>query len=221
MLRLIRSLCCPTSTRRALPSPADVGTTPKPWGESARGSKLIDSIARIGGTELVVADQRVEQIGVKLDIGDLERYTKPASIWAALMTGNVRLLRASWLVVHGKAGGILARRQDLPDEAFIGVEELQRMFGEGNGDDVLPIIAISFCWAIPAHPDPDDSQLRTIVEVLEREMEKYVTANNSFVDMGIFWDVCCLIIQTYTEVSDGGKPDALIVPPVRWVPHSW
>eukprot|EP00966_Prymnesium_polylepis_P148644 3433881-Prymnesium_polylepis.1 len=29
MLRLIRSLCCPTSTRRALPLPADVGTTPK------------------------------------------------------------------------------------------------------------------------------------------------------------------------------------------------
>eukprot|EP00966_Prymnesium_polylepis_P059022 1368166-Prymnesium_polylepis.1 len=91
------------------------------------------------------------------------------------------------------------------------------MFGEGNEDDVLPIIAISLCWATPAHPDPDGSQLRTIVEVLEREMEKYVTANNSFkgfVDMGIFWDVCCLIIQTCTEVSDGGKPDALIDSPL-------
>eukprot|EP00966_Prymnesium_polylepis_P134731 3113974-Prymnesium_polylepis.1 len=92
------------------------------------------------------------------------------------MTGNVRLLCASGVIAHGKAGGILARRQDLPDEAFIGVEELQRIFGEGNKDDVLPIIAISFCWATPAHPDPDGSQLRTIVEVLEREMKKYATA---------------------------------------------
>eukprot|EP00966_Prymnesium_polylepis_P107085 2479685-Prymnesium_polylepis.1 len=83
------------------------------------------------------------------------------------------------------------------------------MFGEGNVDDVLPIIAISFCWATPAHPDPDGSQLRTIVEVLEREMKKYASANKSanksfkgFTDMGVFWDVCSLIIQTCTEVSD-------------------
>eukprot|EP00966_Prymnesium_polylepis_P158109 3654424-Prymnesium_polylepis.1 len=27
---------------------------------------------------------------------DLKRYTKPQSIWAALRTGHVRLLRASW-----------------------------------------------------------------------------------------------------------------------------
>eukprot|EP00966_Prymnesium_polylepis_P154873 3576302-Prymnesium_polylepis.1 len=82
-----------------------------------------------GGSKLI------ERGGVELEIGeDLDRYTKPESIWAALMSGNVRLLRTSWVVAHGKAGGILARRQDLPAEAFIGVEELKRMFGDGNGD---------------------------------------------------------------------------------------
>ena len=68
------------------------------------------------------------------------------------------------------------------------------MFGEGNQDGVLPIIAISFCWATPAHPDPDGTQLRTIVKVLESEMQKYSTGlggteGKGFKDMGIFWDV--------------------------------
>ena len=147
-----------------------------PWSKSARGSQLI------------------EDGGVELEIGaDLDRYTRPESIWAALMSGNVRLLRASWVVKHGKAGGILARRKNLPEEASIGVDELKQMFGEGNRDGVLPIIAISFCWATPAHPDPDGSQLRSIVKVLEQEMRKFMTARGSFKgfkDMGIFWDVC-------------------------------
>ena len=106
------------------------------------------------------------------------------------VSGNVRLLRASWTVAHGKAGGVLARRQGLPAEAFIGVKELKQMFGKGNEDGVLPIIAISFCWATPAHPDPDGTQLRTIVKVLESEMQKYSTGlGKGFKDMGIFWDV--------------------------------
>eukprot|EP00966_Prymnesium_polylepis_P279238 6451189-Prymnesium_polylepis.1 len=148
-----------------------------PWSKSSRGSKLLE----VGGIELEMG-------------ADLNRYTEPESIWAALMSGNVRVLRASWLVAHGKAGHILARRQDLPEEAFIGVDELKRILGEGNPDGVLPIIAISFCWATPAHPDPDGSQLRTVVKVLEREMKTYAYTSEfggfkAFNDMGIFWDV--------------------------------
>eukprot|EP00966_Prymnesium_polylepis_P192887 4470651-Prymnesium_polylepis.1 len=74
------------------------------------------------------------------------------------------------------------------------------MFGKGNEDGVLPIIAISICWATPAHPDPDGTQLRKIVKVLESEMQKYSTGlggatglgeteGKGFKDMGIFWDV--------------------------------
>jgi hypothetical protein len=72
-----------------------------------------------------------------------ERYTEPGSIWEALLAGNVRLVRASWLVKHSRAGGILMRRQDVPEEAFVGIEELKRCFGAGNKDNVLPVLAIS------------------------------------------------------------------------------
>ena len=59
---------------------------------------------------------------------ELERYTEPESVWAALRAGYVRLLRASWLIALGKSGGVLARRQELPEEAFIGVDELLQIY---------------------------------------------------------------------------------------------
>jgi len=65
------------------------------------------------------------------------------------------------------------------------------MLCEGNRNGVLPIIAISFCWLTPAHPDPEGLQLATVVSVLERELPKYARAKDSFSgvqDMGIFWD---------------------------------
>ena len=122
---------------------------------------------------------------------DLARYTEPMSIWVALMTGHVRLVKMSWLIKHAKAKGILSRRQELPEEAFISVEELKRMYGDGNKDGVLPIIAISFCWDTAAHPDPQGKQLATVAATLEREQKKYAEAHGSFKgfsDMGVFWD---------------------------------
>ena len=68
---------------------------------------------------------------------NLTRYTEPASIWRALETGHVRLLKASYLIKLADVNGILDRRQELPLEAFISVEELKRLFGEGNRDGVL------------------------------------------------------------------------------------
>jgi hypothetical protein len=106
-------------------------------------------------------------------------------------------------VKHAKAGRILARRQELPEEAFISVEELEQMFGWGNHDGVLPIIAISFCWLTPSHPDPAGAQLQIIASVLERELPKYAMRDSilglfdGFQDMGVFWDVrCSLHLQT-------------------------
>ena len=122
---------------------------------------------------------------------DLDRYTKPMSIWAALLTGHVRLVKMSWLIKHAKNKGILSRRQELPEEAFISVEELQRMYGDGNRDGVLPIIAISFCWETASHPDPEGKQLATVAAMMEQEQAKYAQAQGSFTgfsDMGVFWD---------------------------------
>ena len=82
----------------------------------------------------------------------LQRYVEPESIWKALMAGHVRLVRMTWLIKQARLKRVLRRRQELPKEAFVSVEELKRMYGNGNVDKVLPIIAISFCWLRANHP---------------------------------------------------------------------
>lgn len=137
---------------------------------------------------------------------DMARYTEPHAIWEALRTGAVRLVRASWLVEEHKAGRVLGRRQELPEEAFIDIQELQCLWdaaigGEGypdiyekptqeNADNLMPILAISFCWLSPRHPDPEGKQLAIVAAALERELPKY--AKYGFAEMGVFWDWCSL-----------------------------
>lgn len=144
---------------------------------------------------------------------DHARYTAPESIWAALSTGSVRLARMSWIIQHWKAGGILNRRQELPEEAFVTVQELQHQYGNGNRDGVLPIIAISFCWLTQSHPDPDGQQLALVASRLEHEKNNYAQACGAFkgfTEMGIFWDWLSLYqknpaLYDASMGSDGGE----------------
>ena len=89
---------------------------------------------------------------------DLTRYIAPDSIWEALATGSVQLTRMSWLIELCHAGRVLPRRQEVPEEAVVSLSELKAMYGDGNKDGVLPIIAISFCWDTPEQPNSVDSR---------------------------------------------------------------
>ena len=153
--------------------------------EAAEGAAAVtEEVAAEEEAEAAVVTEEAEEVA-QVTI-DLDRYTAPTSIWAALLTGHVRLVKLSWLIAHSKAKGILPRRQELCEEAFISVAELQSIYGDGNRDDVLPIIAISFCWLTPPHPDPRGEQLALVAGELEREREKYKKLG--FFEMGIFWD---------------------------------
>ena len=63
------------------------------------------------------------------------RYCEHASVWAAIegghtsgvRAGDVRLLSLSWLMDHAGKGGVLSRRQELPDEAFISAARLRQI----------------------------------------------------------------------------------------------
>ena len=52
----------------------------------------------------------------------------------------VRLLDAHWLIEYARRGGIILPRQELPEQAFMSLDELQ---AAGNPDDTLPIICLS------------------------------------------------------------------------------
>ena len=137
-----------------------------------------------GEANATVAEPEGEAEGEKVDE---QRYTGAESIWAALKEKHVRLIKSSWIVEHNKTGNPLPRRQELPEEAFISVEELKRQYGDGNIDGVLPIIGISFCWDTAPNPDPRAKQLKTVAAMLEQERPKYAAVG--FTEMGVFWDV--------------------------------
>ena len=138
---------------------------------------------------------------VTIPTTDPRRYTSPESIWEALEKKDVRLVKSSWIEAHSETGEPLPRRQELPEEAFITVEELKRqyehsqsLYDPGKEDDVVPIVGISFCWDTPPHPDPRGMQLATVAAALKREMPKYVKFKDvfgeetpGFTDMGVFW----------------------------------
>ena len=124
------------------------------------------------------------------------RYSDPNTIWQVLQGPNVRLLKMSYLFDEAKKRGVLRRRQDLPESAFISPLTLQTIHAEASPlladfDNVLPIVAVSACWLTKSHPDPDGEQLRTVAAALEREATKYkaiMPGGKGFTEMGIFWD---------------------------------
>ena len=69
---------------------------------------------------------------------------------AALKSGAIALLDGRWLVACAERGERIRRRQDLPPEAFIPLEELKAACrGHPYG---LPIICLSYAWLHPDHP---------------------------------------------------------------------
>ena len=167
---------------------------------------------------------------------DGARYREHASIWAALeddgervKPGDVRLLSLAWLMALADRGGVLPRRQDLPDEAFIDAARLRQIergakrvwsasvFSEcldslvaGGGlpalfaavaalfslkrnvDNLLPVVAVSYCWLEAAHPDRDGRQLRLLCDRLGRLYGGRgllgACRDYGFSDMGVFLD---------------------------------
>jgi len=86
-----------------------------------------------------------------------DHYTDKSSIREALRGEKVVLLRDTWLLQLYHAGGVLPRRQDLPDGAVWSVHE--RIWERED----LSIISISYCWLTKKHPDPDGKQLHTFI----------------------------------------------------------
>jgi len=140
----------------------------------------------------------------------------------AVRQGHVKLVSGDYLVSLHERGESVRRQQDLPEEAFMPFEDLQ-------GDDV-ELVAISYCWCSPNHPDPEGFHLSLIVKMLKALMAgKYVDdvikdaygsiqhtshlrdAHFSFgaAKVAIFWDFLSLPQHPRTEAEQEAFDSAL------------
>ena len=135
------------------------------------------------------------------------RYVSPDQALAALESGDVQLVSRNWLIRHAKTGQPLPRRQDLPREALVSAADVIRWLDGVPAyvrAKVLPIIAISYCWLDPKHPDAEGKQLRMVAEQLEKHFEDF-QGKNYFPDYGVFWDWAA---STRTTAGRPARPNS-------------
>lgn len=113
------------------------------------------------------------------------------SIENTLNSGAVILCEAKWLVEFAKSGAPLKPRQQLPEEAFITLNEIKTIGCPAAG---LPIIAISHPWLHPDHPDPKGAYLSLVGKVLDA----FTSSGQRY---AVFWDF--LSLHQHPDIRNG------------------
>lgn len=86
-------------------------------------------------------------------------YQSRQSLAHSLADGDAVLVWASWLVkLVREPRAVLPRRQNLPPEAMCSIDAVVKG---------TPLLAVSYCWATSAHPDPEATQLHLLGELLD------------------------------------------------------
>lgn len=132
---------------------------------------------------------------------EFSRYMTADAVLAALDDGDVQLISLRWLLQFAATGQALPRRQALPAAARVSASLVRQWLDAAASNvraAVLPIIAVSYCWGSPDHPDEGGEQLRLVANILGQQFRDKYCAH--FPDMGVFWDWASL----YQEL--GGEP---------------
>ena len=119
---------------------------------------------------------------------DGQKYQELASIEEALSGRETILLKGTWMRLCGDGQrGVLPRRQDLPAEEEPTWEPLPclRLVARCR----VLIVAVSYCWATPEHPDPHGEQLRGLTRMIRLRLEE---ERLPLEDLAVFFDWCSL-----------------------------
>jgi hypothetical protein len=79
----------------------------------------------------------------------------------------VRALDARFLIGLHERGGVLCRRQALPEGAFLTLEEVKRLPPGGRAANCLRFAAVSHPWQHPDMPDPLSFNLAILARFLK------------------------------------------------------
>ncbi|CAB9529492.1 NACHT, LRR and PYD domains-containing protein 3 [Seminavis robusta] len=115
---------------------------------------------------------------------------------ASLRSGAIRLLDASWLIrqsIESLSTSVITYRQNLPDEAFLNIEDVvgATKLEEIDFSTRLRVICLSYMWLDKSHPDPHGWVLSTLVTKL-KELVKNDLINRHNHCWGVFWDFASL-----------------------------
>ena len=92
-------------------------------------------------------------------------FERQLAVDSELGAAPIRLVDARYLIELARAGTRLARRQDLPEDAFMPLQTLRRL-GLGSSNS-LRVVVVSHAWLTPLHPDPRGENLRLLAAALE------------------------------------------------------
>ena len=95
-----------------------------------------------------------------------ENYSNPQMILDEADQGNVKLLKPELFIDYQKAGKPLPKCQDVPSKYVLDPDALTEEQWE-----VLEVIAISYCWISPDHPDPNGYYLEVLAKLLSLFVE--------------------------------------------------
>lgn len=110
-----------------------------------------------------------------------------AELRAPLRDGAIRLLDCAWVLDgDGSTGSepmaVLARRQELPENAFLSCEAALKLLDKANRS----IIVLTHCWLTQAHPDPHGVTLKAVRRYLNQLKEAGELMG--YGQLGLFWE---------------------------------
>ena len=131
-----------------------------------------------------------------------EDYTTLHALNAALANGSTALIRADYLVKLAEEGGVLGHRSQLPAEAIYEGPVWQYRDDDYATHGVV-IVALSYMWGGPDHPDPKGEQLRDVAKFLKWLQSTEGSGSYGNCTIAVFWDWASL----YQDKPRGSRTD--------------
>lgn len=115
-----------------------------------------------------------------------------SSLENLLKSGAISLLDAGWLVESTHDLNVIRCRQQLPNCAFLRLDQIIEASQEDPIDRGLHILVLSYMWLHPIHPDPKADTLRLVRRVLPSFIERSKRKFSKKLRWGLFWDYASL-----------------------------
>ena len=195
-------------------SKPEIGVVERGWGRSGLkiGERPLNAEAERGwdpnGEEFTMPDlipqvfRQLTREFSEVNVTALVQVEGP--VLKLIESGSIALVRGKYLMHLADTGQPIPRRQDAPPSAFWPRDEAAALFRRSQtemrkpGPDLagllflgLFLVAFSYCWITPTHPDPEGYHLKRIAGIL-RAMARLRKGYQTYDDVGIFWDYLSL-----------------------------